>query len=142
MRKSITIVIGILLFLTACAGPRPTTQQLTNADYGPYPEKWKQTTSDLLTSEKMVRPKDLRIWTIEPPIKTWVATPEREIIYGWGVCGTLATGVDRLEPFFVLIQRDEPVFEALGYHNIKRIPGKTWTSEKGSYNRYCPGLFK
>ena len=135
----------LFFFLIGCATiPQPSPQQLNSADYGPFPENWKQIVSDTLAGE-MVRPETLYIRKIENPIKVWIITPGGEFICGWGVCGMIVMGVSSLEPFLILIQYDKPIYKTLGFKIAKRVPGQTWM-QKGitgdTYDRYCPNLFK
>ena len=142
MRKA--AVLFLLIALIACASsPRPTAQQLNSADYGPFPENWKQVASDTI-AEELVRPEDLYIRKIDPPVKSWVATPDGEMLYAWGVCGMIVVGRGSLESFFVMVHDGKPIYKALGYNITKRIPGKTWTHRGSSVKAYdnCPNLFK
>lgn len=140
MKKALISIIGIIL-LTACVAiPKPTKEQLASADYGPFPESWKELTSSALAAE-LVRPETLYIRKIEQPRKLWVRTPDDEDIYGWGVCGMLVMGISRLEQFFVLIRDDEVIYEELGFKLAKHLPGKTWFNKKGASYEICKGLY-
>jgi len=145
MKKIFWIIIGIVFLLTACMGLgiRPTDKQINSADYGPFPKNWKQIVSDTLAGE-MVMPETLYIRKIEPPIKAWVITPGGEFICGWGVCGMVVMGVSSLEPFFILIHYDKPIYAALGFEIAKRIPGQTWLRRgiTGDIYNCCSNLYK
>jgi hypothetical protein len=146
MKKICWIVFGITLLLTACGGLRPTPEQINSADYGPFPENWKQIVSNAI-AEELVRPEELYIRKIEQPIKTWIATPDGEILYVWAVCGMTVmgpTGRGHLEGFVVFIHYDKVVYKALGFDLTKQVPGKTWMGRGIGGKAYdcCPNLFK
>lgn len=143
MKKTFLVIIGITFLLTACATPRPTPEQINSANYGPFPENWKQIVSNTI-AEELVRPETLYIKKMEEPIKTWTVTPDGEMLYGWVICGLEVMGFSHLEGFAVFIHYDKVVYKVLGFDLVRRVPGKVWMRRGVGVKAYncCPNLFK
>jgi len=142
MKKSILFLMGFL-FLFGCASARrgPSADQISSADYGPFPETWRMLVEQALMQE-LVRPMDMYIQEAKPPIKAWIATPDQEIIFGWASCGFVANPRARLEPFFIAIHGNQVVYKALGYDLAIGASGKKWMrANVNSFKDVCPGLF-
>ena len=143
MNKTITIICLIFLVLGCASMPKPTPEQLSSANYGPFPQNWKQIVTDALAVE-MIRPETLNVQKTEEPVKTWIITPDGETLYAWGVCGFNIVEVSSLRPFSILIRDGKTIFKALDYDVMKRVPGKTWMRNGINTHAYdyCPNLFK
>ena len=143
--RMVMVLLGLLLVISACATPmpRPSPQEMAAADYGLFPESWKQITKDALARE-MVRPEGLYIRDIYPPNQVWIITPDGEKIYGWGVCGFVVMGISKMEPFLVVIRDESPVYKALGFDLVSRPPDKSWLRKGIAVNAFnaCPNLFR
>lgn len=131
-----------IIFLAGCA-TTPTPQQLHNADYGTPPTTWEKTAPDILKAE-LVRPETLYIRKIEPPVKAWIVTPTDKIMYGWGVCGLIVSGISSLQPFFILYNGENHTYLALGFDLAKQPHGNTWARRGAGVQAYdnCPDLLK
>lgn len=132
-----------IFLLSACAGipVGPSQEQINSADFGPFPENWKQITSQAL-AEELIRPESLYIREIQVPIKAWSKMPDGEILYGWGVCGLTVLGTTRLQRFIIFIHDDRPIFKALGFDLLARPGRQTWIRNGIAvpFYKMCPPL--
>jgi hypothetical protein len=79
------LIISAILLLTSCAlFPPPTSQERSRADYGNYPDNYKNIVT-AYASKILPEPFSAQYTYVRGPAKTWVFK-HTHYQYGWGVC--------------------------------------------------------
>jgi hypothetical protein len=135
------MVLFCLLVLSACA-PRPTIQEWNAADFGPSPVQWREIATAAV-AEEMLRPENIRLNKIMPPVQAWTITPDGEKLFAWAVCGLVVMN-SHLEPFAALIHYDRVIYKAVGLDTVIRSGKRPWVQRGIATGVYgaCPGLWE
>jgi len=86
MNKIMGILFAFALFIGCASSPRPTPQQIAEADYGDPPSKYQDSIKGVI-SPKLFDPYSA-IYTFSVPDKGW-NNMLGKTIYGYSVCGSI-----------------------------------------------------
>jgi len=85
MTKRVLLISAILLLAVGCAGvKKPTPDQLANADYGSYPENYKEITEKYI-SDMLIDPYSAKFSDWRGPSTGWYSNYQGTF-FGYRVC--------------------------------------------------------
>lgn len=120
MKKLIGIIF-LVVFLAGCASaPRPTAQQISAADCGPFPTNYEEIIKSV-ASKNLIDPYSAQ-FTFSQPIKQ-LNRMTSPAIWGWAVCGTVNAknrfgGYVGAKPYYALIRNETIVRFLFGGNTI------------------------